>query len=165
MRLLKREYNGGIMKTMTTATGIAVALAVAVALGFMFVGPSVMMPFTSTESPTIGTMNDELNVGAGAGTGEPAKAGDRVSVNYVGRFENGTVFDASANHGGPFTFTLGAGEVIKGWDQGVIGMRAGEKRQLVVPPELGYGPNDYGPIPGNSTLIFDIEVMSIESAN
>lgn len=97
------------------------------------------------------------------GTGPEIKSGQTAVVTYVGKFTNGTVFDASKNHGdGSFSFALGAGQVIKGWDQGVLGMKVGEARTLTVPPELGYGPNDYGPIPGNSTLIFDVELLAIK---
>ncbi|NQV88471.1 MAG: FKBP-type peptidyl-prolyl cis-trans isomerase [Parcubacteria group bacterium] len=92
-----------------------------------------------------------------------ATEGSVVTVNYTGKFADGTVFDSSESHGQPFQFLLGAGQVIKGWDQGVVGMKIGEKKTLVVPPELGYGPNDYGPIPGNSTLIFDIELLNVQN--
>ena len=94
--------------------------------------------------------------------GAVAINGSLVTVNYVGKFQNGTVFDSSASHGQPFQFVLGEGQVIKGWDQGVVGMKVGEKKTLIVPPELGYGPNDYGPIPGNSTLIFEVELLAIK---
>ncbi len=97
------------------------------------------------------------------GTGATAKAGDTISVLYTGKFEDGTVFDASSKHGGqPIQFTLGAGQVIKGWDMGFDGMKVGGKRTLVIPSDLGYGANDYGPIPGGSTLIFDIELVGIK---
>lgn len=97
----------------------------------------------------------------GRGTG--VENGDTVVMTYVGKFENGTVFDASKNHGdGTFSFALGAGQVIKGWDQGVLGMKVGESRTLTIPADLGYGPNDYGPIPGNSTLIFDITLLGVK---
>ncbi len=96
------------------------------------------------------------------GTGDVAVAGKQVTVNYVGVFADGKKFDSSYDRGVPFTFTLGAGQVIKGWDVGVVGMKVGGKRILVVPPELGYGSNDYGPIPGNSTLIFQVELLSVK---
>jgi peptidylprolyl isomerase len=100
-----------------------------------------------------------------AKTGLPAQAGDTVSMNYTGRLENGVVFDSNVdpkfNHVEPFVFILGAGQVIPGWDEGIVGMKVGDKKTLVVPPEKAYGPNDYGPIPGNSTLTFDVELVSI----
>ena len=95
------------------------------------------------------------------GTGAVAKAGNVISVHYAGTLANGTPFDSSYTRGTPFEFTLGNGQVIQGWDIGVAGMKIGGKRRLVIPPSLGYGPNDYGPIPGNSTLLFDVELLKI----
>jgi FKBP-type peptidyl-prolyl cis-trans isomerase FkpA len=95
------------------------------------------------------------------GTGATAATGDTVTVNYVGTLVNGTKFDSSYDRGQPFTFRLGAGQVIAGWDQGVVGMRVGGKRRLTIPPSLGYGSQANGPIPANSTLIFEIELLSI----
>ena len=100
-----------------------------------------------------------------AGAGEQVvKEGDTVSVQYTGKLTDGTKFDSTADHGGqPFSFKVGAGQVIQGWDQGLLGAKAGEKRTLTIPPELGYGENGAaGVIPPNATLIFDIEVVSIQ---
>jgi FKBP-type peptidyl-prolyl cis-trans isomerase len=96
------------------------------------------------------------------GTGPLAETGDTVNVHYVGRLENGSEFDNSYVRGTPFTFTAGAGQVIAGWDQGVPGMRVGGTRRLTIPPNLAYGLNGRGPIPPNATLIFDVELVSIE---
>jgi len=95
------------------------------------------------------------------GTGAQVKTGDIVSVDYRGYFKDGKVFDESYKRGQQFSFTPGEGQVIAGWEEGVLGMKVGEKRRLTVPSTLGYGPNDYGPIPGGSTLIFDIELHKI----
>ena len=96
------------------------------------------------------------------GSGDSAETGMSVSVHYTGRLEDGTVFDSSIPRGQPFTFTLGAGQVIKGWDLGVEGMKLGEKRSLVIPPHLGYGIRGAGAtIPPNATLIFDIELLEV----
>ena len=97
------------------------------------------------------------------GSGDSAETGMSVSVHYTGKLEDGTVFDSSIPRGQPFTFTLGAGQVIKGWDLGVEGMKLGEKRSLVIPPHLGYGIRGAGAtIPPNATLIFDIELLEVK---
>lgn len=168
-----------------TQTGIAVALAlVVVALFFIFPGatffgnqsPAESQPIefnnqtaaAESAQPTMPTepvkelmMKDDV-----VGTGATAEAGDSVTVNYVGALTNGTVFDASANHQetvGGFTFNLGAGQVIKGWDQGVAGMKVGGKRTLVIPASLAYGPQAVGDvIPANSDLIFQVELLKVQ---
>ncbi|MGI9103132.1 MAG: FKBP-type peptidyl-prolyl cis-trans isomerase [Terriglobales bacterium] len=95
------------------------------------------------------------------GTGAAAKAGDKVKVNYTGWLTNGKKFDSSIGRG-PFDFKLGAGEVIKGWDEGVAGMKVGGKRQLHIPASLGYGSRGAGGvIPPNAELIFDVELLGI----
>lgn len=96
------------------------------------------------------------------GSGAAAKDGDNVSVHYTGTLENGEKFDSSLDRGQPFQFTLGVGQVIKGWDEGIVGMKTGEKRKLTIPPELGYGTKGVsGKIPPNSTLIFEVEMLKI----
>lgn len=94
------------------------------------------------------------------GSGNPAGRGDTVKVHYTGKLENGTVFDSSLS-GDPYSFTLGSKGVIDGWEFGVLGMKVGKKRMLTIAPELGYGSMDYGPIPANSKLIFEVELMEI----
>ncbi len=100
---------------------------------------------------------EDLVVGGGA----TAAVGDTITVHYVGTLLDGTKFDSSIDAGRPFTFRLGAGQVIAGWDQGLVGMRVGGKRRLTIPPSLGYGSRANGPIPANSTLKFDVELLSI----
>ncbi|HEX6977621.1 MAG TPA: FKBP-type peptidyl-prolyl cis-trans isomerase [Patescibacteria group bacterium] len=96
------------------------------------------------------------------GTGDEAVSGKKVTVNYVGTLTNGTKFDSSIDRNQPFTFNLGAGEVIQGWDKGVSGMKVGGKRKLTIPASLGYGNRDMGTIPANSTLIFEVELLKVE---
>jgi FKBP-type peptidyl-prolyl cis-trans isomerase len=97
-----------------------------------------------------------------AGTGEAAKEGDHVKVHYTGWLTTGKKFDSSVG-GEPFDFTLGRGEVIKGWDEGVAGMKVGGKRQLRIPPELAYGAEGHPPqIPQNATLIFDVQLVGVK---
>ncbi len=91
------------------------------------------------------------------------KVGDTITVHYVGTLEDGTKFDSSYDRNLPFTFTLGGGQVIAGWDEGLVGMKVGEKRHLVIPPEKAYGARGVPPIiPPNATLIFYVELLSIE---
>ena len=97
------------------------------------------------------------------GDGQEVEKFNIVTVNYTGLLEDGTKFDSSLNPGRtPFRFTVGAGQVIQGWDQGLIGMKIGGTRKLTIPPELGYGSRYNGPIPANSTLIFEIDLLGIE---
>ncbi len=96
------------------------------------------------------------------GTGDEARSGAKVSVHYTGWLTNGTKFDSSVDRGQPFTFNLGAGQVIKGWDLGVAGMKVGGKRRLSIPSELGYGSRGAGGvIPPNARLIFDVELLGV----
>ena len=166
-----------------TQTGIAVALALAVVIFFFifggmsfFAGPEPVpanetLEFATTTNQTTSTtmptenatqlqITDEV-----IGTGAVAAAGDSVTVNYVGSLTNGTVFDASANHAetvNGFTFPLGEGKVIQGWDQGIVGMKEGGKRKLVIPASLAYGSQSVGSIPANSTLIFEVELLKVQ---
>jgi FKBP-type peptidyl-prolyl cis-trans isomerase len=166
-------------------TGIAVALAlVVIIVFFIFPGLSPFKnPTPSTTSDTstttaVTTTNDNAQTATTTmptdnnqlqitdetiGTGATAESGDSVTVNYVGSLTNGTVFDASANHGTTgFTFHLGAGQVIKGWDEGIVGMKEGGKRKLVIPADLAYGSQAVGNvIPANSTLVFEVELLKV----
>mgnify|MGYP005748270075 CR=1 FL=1 len=126
-------------------------LSIIFAIITLFNGSSAI----SSESELKITINQE-------GSGDRADIGMSVSVHYTGKLEDGTVFDSSIPRGQPFTFTLGAGQVIKGWDLGVEGMTVGEKRNLVIPPHLGYGVRGAGAsIPPNATLIFDVELLEV----
>ncbi|MFV1917296.1 MAG: FKBP-type peptidyl-prolyl cis-trans isomerase [Patescibacteria group bacterium] len=97
------------------------------------------------------------------GSGDEAKDGNKVTLHYTGTLTDGTKFDSSLDRDEPFTFILGEGEVIKGWDQGVAGMKVGGKRKLTIPPELGYGDRGAGDdIPPGATLIFEVELLKVE---
>jgi peptidylprolyl isomerase/FKBP-type peptidyl-prolyl cis-trans isomerase FkpA len=96
------------------------------------------------------------------GTGAAAASGQKVTVHYTGWLTNGTKFDSSKDRGDPFVFPLGKGQVIKGWDQGVQGMKVGGKRKLTIPPEMGYGSRGAGGvIPPNATLVFEVELLGV----
>jgi FKBP-type peptidyl-prolyl cis-trans isomerase len=111
----------------------------------------------STKLPS-GLYYRDITVGSGA----TLAAGQTVGMRYVGSFANGEQFDSNPSPKPVFSFRLGAGQVIKGWDEGLVGMKVGGRRQLVIPPALGYGPNDYGPIPGNSVLVFTVDALSAQ---
>jgi FKBP-type peptidyl-prolyl cis-trans isomerase len=111
-----------------------------------------------TTTPS-GLKYTDLQVGAG----EEARAGKTVSVHYTGWLENGTKFDSSHDRRSPFSFNLGAGQVIRGWDEGVAGMKIGGKRRLTIPSALGYGARGAGGvIPPNATLIFEVELLGLK---
>ena len=95
-------------------------------------------------------------------TGAVAEAGDVLTVHYVGTLTDGRVFDSSRDTNTPFDFTLGMGSVIRGWDEGLVGMRVGGKRMLIIPPSYGYGAQGVGTIPPNSTLIFEVELLNVQ---
>ena len=110
------------------------------------------------QHPTSALKIDELKTGDGA----EAVAGKRVQVHYTGWLTDGKKFDSSVDRGAPFGFVLGQGRVIKGWDQGVAGMKVGGKRKLTIPPELGYGAEGFpGAIPPNATLVFEVELLGV----
>ena len=109
-------------------------------------------------------MSDQLQIDdMRPGTGAEAKSGQTVSVHYVGTLTNGSKFDSSRDRNEPFKFKLGAGMVIKGWDQGVAGMKVGGLRKLTIPASLGYGARGFPPvIPPNSTLVFEVELIDVK---
>jgi peptidylprolyl isomerase len=113
-------------------------------------------------SDTRGNLNrmviDDVKVGEGA----TVKNGDVVSVHYAGRLQDGTEFDNSKKRGAPLEFKVGGGQVIKGWEEGLVGMKVGGERILVIPPDMAYGAEGIGPIPGGATLIFSIELQGIK---
>jgi FKBP-type peptidyl-prolyl cis-trans isomerase len=146
----------------TIAISIVVAL---VAIGLVY---WMVKSGTSTDQ-TQSNINQTLSMEGlkiedlTVGTGAEAKDGNLVTVNYLGTLDNGTKFDSSYDRKQPFQFILGAGMVIPGWDQGVKGMKVGGKRRLAIPPNLGYGAQAVGPIPANSTLHFDVELLEVKA--
>ena len=116
------------------------------------------MQTTNTSSEATQLTIETLREGSGVG----AKAGDSLTVNYLGTLTNGVKFDSSYDRGTPFTFVLGQGYVIQGWDVGMVGMKVGEKRRLTIPSSMGYGSRGMGTIPGNAVLIFEVELLSIQ---
>lgn len=120
-----------------------------------------------SDSVCLTTLPDGLRYGdLITGTGAMPVAGENVTVQYTGWLTNGTIFDSSRKQGRtPFSFPIGTGQVIKGWDEGVITMHVGGKRRLVIPPALGYGSSANGQIPANSTLVFEVELLSVGAAS
>lgn len=118
---------------------------------------------SATASPKPTTSSTKLEIeDLKEGQGDEVKSGDTIEVNYVGTLENGQKFDSSYDRNQTFTTEIGTGKVIKGWDMGLLGMKLGGKRRLTIPPSLGYGSQATGSIPPNSTLIFEIELVSIK---
>lgn len=134
---------------------VLLLLFLGVAASFAACGGSSDSPASASGTGTL--VIEDLVVGAGA----TAAVGDTVTVQYIGTLTNGTQFDSSYDRNQPLSFRIGAGQVIAGFEQGLPGMRVGGKRRLTIPPSLGYGSQPVGPIPPNSTLKFDIELLSI----
>jgi FKBP-type peptidyl-prolyl cis-trans isomerase len=152
-------------------TKYLIAIAIIAALTAVFVSAqtaTVKKPNTSAPTKVTG---DGTKMPSGltywdirVGNGETAKEGSRVRVHYTGWLTNGKKFDSSVDAGQPFDFRIGNGEVIKGWEEGVSGMRVNGKRQLRIPPDLAYGSEGTpgGPIPPNATLIFDVQLLAVQ---
>ena len=135
------------------AIGAVVFLVVAALIG------TILYFTVFKESPPKSLVIKDLVVG----TGQEALAGDNVTVDYTGWLYHGKKFDSSVDRGEPFQFTLGAGRVIQGWDQGILGMKVGGTRKLIIPPDLAYGAAGSPPkIPPNATLVFEVELLAVE---
>lgn len=141
---------------------IVVAILIVVALGlyFLFAGSNGFIGSNQANNsvPSVEGLTVEV---LRQGSGVEAKAGDSVTVHYVGSLSNGEKFDSSIDRNAPFTFPLGQNRVIKGFDLGITGMKVGEKRKLTIAPELGYGSAGFLSIPANATLVYEVELLSI----
>jgi FKBP-type peptidyl-prolyl cis-trans isomerase len=130
------------------------------------VAAAILLAACGEDTPATPTPSFDYNAqDLVVGTGNPAVAGDSLTVNYIGTLDDGRVFDDSYARGEPFTFQLGAGTVIRGWDRGLVGMRVGGKRRLVISPTYGYGSQPAGTIPPNSTLHFDVELIALNGVS
>lgn len=166
-----QEKNTG-EKSMNIVLAVVICLVLAGVLVFISIknkGNMATENNNSVNNPMNNTENNGTNDSASGkiSTGDVAKVGDMIAMNYTGRLEDGTVFDSNVdpkfNHTEPFVFTLGVGQVIAGWDKGIVGMKVGEKKTLTIPPADGYGASGQGPIPPNSTLIFEVELLAIKN--
>ena len=141
---------------------ITISLIIIFVLAFYFLTkkPSSMeQPITTLPPSKVTELKiEDIKVG----TGSAVKSGDTVSINYIGTLEDGTKFDSSYDRNQPFETQIGVGQVIEGWDKGVVGMQVGGKRKLTIPYQMAYGENAYGPIPAKATLIFEVELMAIK---
>lgn len=149
---------------MNKALALVFVIIAVLILGLLFYKPNSSQDEYKLENIAIPTMEESNEIKIEEikeGQGEEVKAGDTVEVHYVGTLTNGQKFDSSRDREQTFSFTVGAGRVIQGWEQGLVGMKEGGVRKLTIPPSLGYGSQAYGPIPANSTLIFEIELISI----
>lgn len=164
-------YNRNMDKNKFPTVLLVVAALIIVGIGVFVFYPHTDQNKESNNNPVQNqmetqTLADGLQITDEIiGTGAEAAAGNMVSVNYVGTLSNGTKFDSSYDRGQPFSFTLGAGQVIKGWDEGVAGMKVGGKRKLIIPPSLAYGETGAGNgvIPPNATLTFEVELLEIQT--
>ena len=154
------------MKKLNRNQSIAVFVGLAFVAYLMF--GSTIMEFFNLSETSANPMNTSTGVSIEeivVGQGLVAEPGDVLTVHYVGSFTDGRVFESSKDANVPFTFTLGAGRVIRGWEEGIRGMRAGGKRRLTISPEYGYGAQAVGPIPANSTLIFEVDLLNVQKSN
>jgi peptidylprolyl isomerase len=172
----KRKVRGSARRTQTAGAGLSkrgkiialvIVLALIVAGAIYLINISRSSPTSSTSTPSVAGFENAITTPSGLkyvdeveGTGKSPTTGRQVSVHYTGTLTNGTKFDSSHDRGQPYTFPIGRGEVIKGWDEGLMSMKVGGKRKLLIPANLAYGAGGRPPkIPPNSTLLFDLELV------
>jgi peptidylprolyl isomerase len=127
------------------------------------IGSSLFMTNSNAADKTVTTASGLQYVDVKEGTGAAPQKGQKVTVHYTGTLENGKKFDSSKDRNAPFTFTIGVGQVIQGWDEGVASMKVGGSRKLIIPAKLGYGSSGAGGvIPGGATLLFDVELLDVK---
>jgi len=155
---------------------IGVFIAVVVVFAFLFLSSGLFRASDSTsldfDVPDDSLQSEDKSEDSGElvivdlveGSGELAYIGATLTVHYVGTLADGTQFDSSRDGGEPFQFIFGTGQVIQGWDQGLLGMKVGGTRTLTIPPELGYGSKNAGSIPANSTLFFEVELLGVDAS-
>ena len=146
---------------------LLISVLVVVILGLVYLAffrkPDEQRNTDQNTMPQIQKFSDKLIIkDIKIGTGPAAQNSDILSVNYIGTLSNGEKFDSSYDRGQPFSFTLGHGQVIQGWEMGITGMKVGGKRKLTIPYQLAYGETGQGPIPPKTTLIFEVELLSIQ---
>lgn len=174
--LSKLAINKQYMRKLSKKEWLAVAAAV-IFVGYTLFGGSIMSLFQNNNTMSDNSAAAVNTVGAAqnvngviindmvVGNGPEVKQGQMLSVNYILSLSNGTVIQNSKDFGTPFQFTLGAGEVIKGWEVGFTGMKVGGTRTIIIPPEMGYGDRQAGPIPPNSTLVFTVELLDAKDVS
>jgi FKBP-type peptidyl-prolyl cis-trans isomerase len=158
------------MRKITKNEWIAVGAGIAL-VSFLLYGSSLPSFFglnnsdnkesAMAELPQSGISTEDIVVGSGA----VVTRGDTLTVHYVGALPSGKVFDSSIDTDSPFVFTIGTGSVIRGWEEGLLGMREGGRRRIIVAPDYGYGSQAVGPIPPDSTLIFEVQLLKVEKPN
>ena len=151
------------MKRLNKNQWIAVFAGLALLAYILYAGPIMNLFSTSTQDTVANSLQEGLSIeDTTVGTGSIAEAGDNLTVHYTGTLEDGKVFDSSLDRNTPFIFTLGQGQVIRGWDEGLVGMRVGGRRIIIISPEYGYGAQGVGTIPPNSVLKFEIELLDVK---